>query len=489
MKSKFFRLIPFFAIAFVALFLSGCMGAHTHEISEWHTKTPATCTSPEVLIRECKSCDFSETKQGESAKGHKYSSAVTQPTETQNGYTTFTCGACGDFYKSNYKSLIVFENVAKTASISTSELPTYNQAVVSTGTQFNGVTNTNKFKPISYKFETTSGVVTMNVGDNIQTSGKIIITWDYITPPAPSAEEVAFNNLVQKLEKLEQLSIAYNTANSSTANPQLRVMQYIRNGRYSDTTWNLVGGTIEADFANYVKANQGGIDVESLQSISDITIPKTGEKVDFVHMFATINTLAKGAGMMWSAQQAGDLGGWGGDLCQLAQDVKNSSLSQTVQQKVDSLFMASSGFGSADMYADMDAVNIFSAYTAMSTKSISSAFKTYYLSVTTSLRISTFKTNCFVNENTSSTDALAADIITRLSSNTLIKTWCTKNNLDFTQDAEIFTACAKRFAKYVIEQKWIILCKIKRQNVKYNLPFLMRDFLVFIYNYLIMSHI
>ena len=453
MKSKFFRLIPFFAIAFVALFLSGCMGIHTHEISEWHTKTPATCTSPEILIRECKSCDFSETKQGEGAKGHNYSTSVVEPTETQNGYTKHSCGGCGDVYNTNYKSLIVFESVAKSSSISDSELPTYNNAVVSTGTQFNGVTNTNKLKPISYKFETTFGQATINVGDHIQTSGKIIITWDYITPPAPSAEEVAFNNLMQKLEKLEQLSKAYNTEKSVTADPHLRVMQYIRNGRYSDTTWNLVGGTMEADFVTYVKANQGGIDVESLQSVLDITIPKTGEKVDFVHMFATINTLAKGAVMMWTAQQAGDLGGWGGDLCQLAQDVKKSSLSQTVQQKVDSLFMASSGFGSADMYADMDAVNIFSAYTAMPTKSISSAFKTYYLSVTTSLRISTFKTNCFANENTSSADALAADIITRLSSNTLIKTWCTKYNLSFTQDAEIFTACAKRFAKYVIEQK------------------------------------
>ena len=58
-----------------------------------HTWTDATCTTPKT----CGSCG--ETS-GDPA-GHTYTAAVTAPTCTEGGYTTYTC-ACGDTYDDNY---------------------------------------------------------------------------------------------------------------------------------------------------------------------------------------------------------------------------------------------------------------------------------------------------------------------------------------------------------------------------------------------------
>ncbi|MBQ4626630.1 MAG: phosphodiester glycosidase family protein, partial [Clostridia bacterium] len=57
---------------------------------------PATCTENQV----CTVCG----EILESAKGHSYSSVVTAPTCTKDGYTTYTCTSCGDTYTDNITS-------------------------------------------------------------------------------------------------------------------------------------------------------------------------------------------------------------------------------------------------------------------------------------------------------------------------------------------------------------------------------------------------
>jgi len=37
-----------------------------------------------------------------SVTGHAYDETVTEPTKTEEGYTTFTCSTCGDTYKAYY---------------------------------------------------------------------------------------------------------------------------------------------------------------------------------------------------------------------------------------------------------------------------------------------------------------------------------------------------------------------------------------------------
>ena len=59
-----------------------------------HAWKDATCTDPKT----CGTCGATE---GE-ANGHNHVAAVTAPTCTEQGYTTYTCSTCGDTYKDDY---------------------------------------------------------------------------------------------------------------------------------------------------------------------------------------------------------------------------------------------------------------------------------------------------------------------------------------------------------------------------------------------------
>lgn len=64
-----------------------------------HAWQEATCTQPKT----CPTCGATE---GE-ALSHNYESVVTEPTETEQGYTTHTCTRCGDSYKDSYTDPVV----------------------------------------------------------------------------------------------------------------------------------------------------------------------------------------------------------------------------------------------------------------------------------------------------------------------------------------------------------------------------------------------
>jgi hypothetical protein len=69
-------------------------------MGEWVEIEASTCTTNGSEIRECSNCDYSEIDEIE-ALGHSYEFAVTAPTCTGQGYTTYTC-LCGDTYVDSY---------------------------------------------------------------------------------------------------------------------------------------------------------------------------------------------------------------------------------------------------------------------------------------------------------------------------------------------------------------------------------------------------
>ena len=110
-----------------------------HSFGEWKVTTAPTCTEKGVETRYCSRCDATETREVDAlghalvhhdgkaatcteagweaydtcsrcdyttykeipATGHSYTSVVTEPTCTEQGYTTHTC-ACGDSYVDSY---------------------------------------------------------------------------------------------------------------------------------------------------------------------------------------------------------------------------------------------------------------------------------------------------------------------------------------------------------------------------------------------------
>ena len=82
-------------------YVDGYMDALGHDMGEWFTLTEATCTKAGSERRDCSRCDHHETQVIEAA-GHDYESVATEPTCTEQGFTTHTCVNCGDSYMDSY---------------------------------------------------------------------------------------------------------------------------------------------------------------------------------------------------------------------------------------------------------------------------------------------------------------------------------------------------------------------------------------------------
>ena len=80
--------------------------ANGHSWSDWIIDKEATETETGEKHRDCSSCGITEVATIPLVgHEHKYSSVVTNPTCTSEGYTTYTC-SCGDTYIGNYKDFL-----------------------------------------------------------------------------------------------------------------------------------------------------------------------------------------------------------------------------------------------------------------------------------------------------------------------------------------------------------------------------------------------
>ncbi len=91
-----------------------------HTESEWIIDSNATCTLAGSKHTVCTVCNITLDTEVISATGHSYTSVVTAPTCTAQGYTTYTCH-CGDTYKADYvnalgHTVVVDNRVAPTCT-------------------------------------------------------------------------------------------------------------------------------------------------------------------------------------------------------------------------------------------------------------------------------------------------------------------------------------------------------------------------------------
>ena len=120
-------------------------------------------------------------------------------------------------------------------------------------------------------------------------------------------------------------------------------INYIRCGvaKYTGGTWTMLAGEEKTDFTAYVAQQDAanGTSAAALRSLQEFTLPN-GDKVDFVHMFGcmdiTYHTMQTNAS---AAVTNGDLGGWGGDICDLMDYTQKYSpiTSTTVEEMANEL--------------------------------------------------------------------------------------------------------------------------------------------------------
>lgn len=84
-------------LAVSCLVLTAC---HSCEFGEWTVIKQSTCTETGLKVQVCE-CGESRTEIIP-ATGHSHASVTIDPTCTEQGYTTHTCGDCGDSYVDAY---------------------------------------------------------------------------------------------------------------------------------------------------------------------------------------------------------------------------------------------------------------------------------------------------------------------------------------------------------------------------------------------------
>lgn len=72
--------------------------AQSHSYGDWYQYAASTCTKAGEERRDCSGCGAYETRSSALAE-HTYFENTTLPTCTKEGYTTYTCIACGDSYR------------------------------------------------------------------------------------------------------------------------------------------------------------------------------------------------------------------------------------------------------------------------------------------------------------------------------------------------------------------------------------------------------
>lgn len=84
-------------------YIGDYVGSTGHSFTEWISVREPDCVNYGEEYRYCLNCEDEETRFPEPNGKHSYSSVVTEPTCTEQGYTTYTCH-CGESYVGDYVS-------------------------------------------------------------------------------------------------------------------------------------------------------------------------------------------------------------------------------------------------------------------------------------------------------------------------------------------------------------------------------------------------
>ena len=162
-----------------------------------------------------------------------------------------------------------------------------------------------------------------------------------------------FNSILDNLKTLEGYIAQYKKDKNSDKSLNHLILSFIRQEKYDDIQWSFVAGNVPKDLYDYIKEKdeRHGTNTLACRKYGDILLP-TKKKIDFVHLFAVMNGIDH-------LPLSSALVGWGGDLAQLGQDLKNNfgninDLNQLISEARK--FLGIKGqFGEGDLNADIDA--------------------------------------------------------------------------------------------------------------------------------------
>ena len=257
--------------------------------------------------------------------------------------------------------------------------------------------------------------------------------------------------LFNKVETLQSYAESYKSEKNVNTDTSILCMQFIRNGVYSSGVWELMLGSIDSNFINYVKEKDSNFEFKRTDKIID---KKTGIEIDFIHMIATLNAYIKPNFLIDKSYA-----GWAGDLATLLEEVviyrnnNNITDKNEIQKYSNSLLgtKLNSTFGQEDALADFDAINL-SLFSNIKTNLYQSLVDYYISNTDNNNSFNRFET--VKNQLGGSKDAVKNEAKNKLSNtmyvNQLFKNSNTKN-LVTPDDIDILT---NSFVDYVYQEPY-----------------------------------
>lgn len=276
---------------------------------------------------------------------------------------------------------------------------------------------------------------------NVTSDVTVYAIWQKKT--STDAVENAYLDTLAKISELEYMAELYKKQYGNALSSKSMTLAYIRSTKYNSLQWNFLAGTNLTTFDNFVNNTSKTLDLSTLKSL-DYLEKTSDEKIDFVHMMATLNMFTTSSFTINS-----DLGGWGGDLVQLINEIKNAtgSVNDLNNLAVSKLASTSSSFNINDVLADLDVVSIYSILKTENC-SIAKAIDTYY-NQTPLNRKQLFKTKVFGTAST--IEELAPIIKSRIVGNQLIKILMNNYEIEYsTTHSDHLDACCFAFARYLL---------------------------------------
>ena len=191
--------------------------------------------------------------------------------------------------------------------------------------------------------------------------------------------------IIDEVDKIEKLASSYKESTGSSLSTSELVFQYLRRNRYNNSKWNLLLGNIDTNFVSYVNSN-GNIIINDDSYLIDSS---TGKHIDFIHMIVALSCYYKyGENInMGFLNISSDYAGWGGDLITYIDEINtyrtnNNITDQNILTEYSHKLIGTnknSTFSSEDMFADLDAVNIYKS-SDIDLSDISASLEKYYVS-------------------------------------------------------------------------------------------------------------
>ena len=211
-------------------------------------------------------------------------------------------------------------------------------------------------------------------------------------------EELEHNSkILRNLLEFQLLAKKYQNKIECLQSTELLMASFLRSGteQYTDEDWNTLAGNVEG-FEIFIKESKNPESAYFLRKTEYFYDPATGEKIDFIHLMATLNVYLYQDMLYQIYPESGDIGGWAGDCIQLAKEAKIEQVkSVDLEQFMNDRLGISGKFAMGDILADLDALNIYKSLSLNRDSDFYMVFCKYYDSLGEFTRYQSFLTNRF----------------------------------------------------------------------------------------------